>query len=102
METLGYILISLGFIAILFGLIGMFKFKAFFGRVLASSLVDSVGFITVLLGVVVLKGFSYFTLKVLLLLAIGLVMNPITTHIIARSAWKSGYKEDVRDDGTSS
>jgi multicomponent Na+:H+ antiporter subunit G len=102
METLGYILISLGFIAILFGLIGMFKFKAFFGRVLASSLIDSVGFLTILLGVAALKGFSYFTLKVLLLVVIGITINPITTHIIARSAWRSGYKEDVRDDGTSS
>lgn len=99
METLGYILIGLGFVAIIFGLIGMFKFKAFFGRVLSSALIDSVGFITVLLGVSVLKGFSYFTLKVLFLLGIGVVINPITTHIIARSAWKSGYREDVRDDG---
>lgn len=102
MDILGYILIGLGFIAILFGLVGMFKSKAFFGRVLASSLIDSVGFITILFGVAILKGFSYFTLKVLLLLGIGLIINPITTHIIARSAWRSGYKEDVRDDGTSS
>lgn len=99
METLGYILISIGFLAIVFGLVGMLKFKSFFARVLASALIDSVGFITVLLGIAVLKGISYFTLKVLFLIGIGIIINPITTHIIVRSAWKSGYKEDVRDDG---
>jgi multicomponent Na+:H+ antiporter subunit G len=102
MENLGYVLIGIGFLAIIFGLIGMFKFKSFFGRVLASSLIDSVGFITILVGVAVLKDFSYFTLKVLFLGGIGIIINPITTHIIVRSAWKSGYKEDVRDDGTCS
>lgn len=100
METLGYILIGLGFVFILSGLFGMFKFNSFFKRVLASSLIDSVGFITVLAGVILLKGVSYFSLKIVLLLGIGLIMNPITTHIIALSAWKSGYKEDVCDDGT--
>lgn len=100
METLGYILIGLGFVFILSGLFGMFRFNSFFKRVLASSLIDSVGFITVLAGVILLKGISYFSLKIVLLLGIGLIMNPITTHIIALSAWKSGYKEDVCDDGT--
>lgn len=100
METLGYILIGLGFVFILSGLFGMFRFNSFFKRVLASSLIDSVGFVTVLAGVILLKGISYFSLKIVLLLGIGLIMNPITTHIIALSAWKSGYKEDVCDDGT--
>ncbi|OHW63240.1 putative monovalent cation/H+ antiporter subunit G [Andreesenia angusta] len=102
MEILGYTLIGLGFVFILFGLLGMFKFNSFFKRVLASSLIDSAGFVTVLVGVLILKGASYFSLKIALLLGIGLIINPITTHIIALSAWKSGYKEDVCDDGTNS
>lgn len=99
MDIIGYIFIAFGVISVAFGLIGMFRFKAFYGRVLASSLIDSAGFLSILIGVIFLKGISFFSFKVIFLLAIGLLMNPITTHILVRSAWLSGYKEDVNDDG---
>lgn len=97
-DVIGYALIFLGLLFMLFGLIGIFYTKTFNKTILSASLVDSVGFITVLLGICFLKGLSFFTLKTILLIAIGMLINPITTHIILRSARLAGHKEEVAED----
>ncbi|MDO5707852.1 MAG: monovalent cation/H(+) antiporter subunit G [Andreesenia angusta] len=97
-DILGYITIIMGLIFMLFGFLGVFGSKTFNKTILAASMVDSVGFFTVLLGICFLKGLSFFTLKTLLLISIGLLINPITTHIILRSAHLAGHKEEVVDD----
>lgn len=74
------------------GILGIFRFKNFYSRVLVSSKVDTVGFITILLGVSVKHGLSFFTLKVLFIMAMALIINPLITHSIVRSAYISGYK----------
>jgi multicomponent Na+:H+ antiporter subunit G len=50
------------------------------------------GFITLMAGVMVHSGFSFFSLKVLLLVVLVIITNPLSTHAIARSAHLSGYK----------
>jgi len=86
------IIISLGLIFISFGVFGIFRFKTIYSRILVASKVDTVGFITIMIGVIVKQGISFFSLKVLLILIIVLIVNPLTTHSIVRSAYLSGYK----------
>lgn len=90
-ELIGIIVMSIGVIFVTFGEIGMFVFKDFYGRVLISSLVDTVGFITVMLGVIVYEGFNMFSLGILLILITVMILGPINTHFITKSAYLSGY-----------
>jgi len=79
-------------IFMLLGIVGLFRFKDFYSRILISSKVETVGFITIMTGVMLYSGFTWFSLKVLLILIIALLTNPLSTHAIARSAFISGYK----------
>ena len=92
MDLIGKVVIIISIVFIFFGVIGIFRFKDFYSRILISSKVETVGFITLMIGVVLYKGLSFFTLKVLLLVFLVILTNPLSTHAIARSAYKSGHK----------
>jgi len=74
------------------GIIGIFKFKNFYARVLVSPLIDTVGTFTVIIGIALRHGLSFFSLKLLLLIILLMIINPLVAHIVARSAWLSGYE----------
>jgi len=80
-----------GTVFISIGIFGQFRFKNFYDRISIASLIDTVGFISIMTGVIIENGFSFFSLKVLLILFITLIINPLITHSITRSAHKSGY-----------
>ena len=93
MIVLGYIVMSIGVIMMLFGVYGIFqKQKDFYYRVLVACKIDTVGFMTVLFGLAIRHGFSFFSGKVLLLVIFMVVLNPLVAHIMVRSAYKSGFK----------
>jgi len=100
MVIVGNIIIILGLICMSFGVIGLYKFKDFYLRLLVLAKIDTVGAITFMIGIIVIHGFSFFSLKVFLILVLFLILNPLTAHIIARAAYLSleGKSEDV-DDG---
>ncbi len=91
-NYIGLTLIGLGIGFIAFGILGIYRFKNFYPRILVASKVDTVGFITIMIGVMVKHGLSYFSLKVFLIMILTLIINPLITHSIARSAFNSGYK----------
>ncbi|WP_105619686.1 monovalent cation/H(+) antiporter subunit G [Vallitalea okinawensis] len=90
-EIIGLVLMAVSLIFILIGSIGLFRFKNFYSRILIASLIDTAGFICMMFGVMVYKGFSYFSLKVFLILFAVLLLNPVSTHFITKSAHYSGY-----------
>ena len=85
----------------LFGLIGLFRFKDFYPRILVSGKIDTVGAITLVLGLIIKHGFSFFSMKLIIIIVLILILNPLSSHIIARSAYfsDSTLKDDY-DDGT--
>lgn len=95
---LGVTLISIGIILLFLGIVTVFKAKTFYRRALISPIIDGASFLIILVGVLLVKGFSYFSLKVLLLIVVNLITTPIVSHSIVRSAWMSGHKEDIEDD----
>jgi len=108
METVGTVIIALGVLFIFFGIIGIFKFDNFYTRILVAAKIDIVGIITIIAGIVVKHGFSFFSLKALLLLGVMMIITPMASHIIARAAYLSGYQsetmsghENKSDDGGS-
>lgn len=92
MTTIGFALVWLGIIFITIGVIGTYRFNNFYPRILVAAVIDTVGNITLLIGVMCIKGWSFFTLKVSIILLVMMVINPLGTHSIARSAYFSGYK----------
>ena len=103
MEIIGDIIIIAGTVFMFFGIIGIFKFENFYTRILVTAKIDTVGVFTIMFGLIVRHGASFFSMKLLLLLFIMLILNPLATHMIARSAYLSGYKtigdSQVKDDG---
>jgi len=99
---IGNILICAGLVFILFGVLCFFRFRNFYARVLVASIVDTMGFLTTLAGVALRADGVFPLLKIVLLGAAILFINPITTHKIARSAYLSGYRvrqeENTYDD----
>jgi len=79
-----------------FGIIGIIKYKSFYTRILVTAKIDTVGVITIFIGMAVKHGASFFSLKVLLLMGIMMLINPLASHMIARSAYLSGYKTDAQ------
>lgn len=99
MQIAGNIIIIAGIIFMLFGVIGIFKFKNFYPRILVTAKIDTVGAFTLIIGIAVKHGFSFFSLKLLLLIALMMIINPLVSHMIARSAYLSGYKIDNSNTG---
>ena len=86
--TIGNILI---FVAVCFtfvGILGVYRFKDFYSKLMASSKIDTVAMVTLILGVAFRNGLSWFTLKALLILAFIMFINPIITSKVALSVRK--------------
>jgi len=87
MHLISDIICYAGVLIMFIGVIGIFKLKNFFARILICGVIDTVGTITIIVGIAVKHGFSFFSLKLLLLIGIILFINPLITHILARSAY---------------
>ena len=97
-ELIANIITGIGVVAVLLGVFGLYRFKDFFSRILIGSIIDTVGFVTICTGVIIRKGISWFSLKVLLLIAVVIIINPVITHAIARSAYHGGYRIHGEDE----
>ena len=93
-DLIGNGIIFIGLIFMVFGAIGVFRFKNFYARLLATSKVDTVAALTIVIGVAIRHGFSFFTGKIILLAIVMLIFNPLVAHILARSAYLSGERAD--------
>jgi len=89
LEIIGYVVVGIGLVFMVIGVIGIYKFNGFYEKILVSSKIDTVGIITIIFGLILVNGFNMFSLRLLLLLAIVLLLGPLCTHIIARSAYLS-------------
>ena len=90
--VISYIVMGLGLAFMLFGILGIFKpGKDFYYRILVACKIDTVGFLTLAIGVAIRHGFSFFTGKLLLIVIIMMILNPLVSHIMASQAHKSGY-----------
>ncbi len=95
MILIGNILIICGMAITLAGMICYIYCRDFFGRLLVSSVIDSCGFLTIMAGAVCRFGFSLSALKVLLIVVIVMIINPATSHEIARLSKLGGLGEST-------
>ncbi|WP_425953716.1 monovalent cation/H(+) antiporter subunit G [Xylanimonas sp. McL0601] len=85
-EIIGNVIIGIGTAAVVLGLVGVFRFKEFNLKLLASSKIDTVGLIAIVLGAAVRSGVTWFSAKALLILAVVVLVSPIVTSTIAAGA----------------
>ena len=91
-SIIGSVVMGIGIAFMVFGVVCIFLLKDFYPRILVASKIDTVGLLTFLLGVCLQHGFSFFSAKVLLIVIIILILNPLVAHIVTRSAYLSGYQ----------
>ncbi|MDK2917831.1 MAG: multicomponent Na+:H+ antiporter subunit [Candidatus Petromonas sp.] len=84
------ILLVISWIYIIFGIIGIFRFSNMYSRLLTSSKIDTVAAITLLIALIIKSEFTIFSLRLFLILFFIMITNPISNHIIVRSAYLNG------------
>ena len=92
LEATGVVVMVIGMLFMLIGIIGIFRFKCFYARILVVSKVDTVGAIVFMAGMAIKHGISFFSGKLLLIIVIILILSPLVGHMVARSAYISGHK----------
>jgi len=88
--ALGFIL--LGLLFLLIAAIGMVRLPDVYTRSHAVGLTDTWGAFFLLLGLVLYQGFSFNSVKILLVLILLFILNPVISHATVRAALRSGLK----------
>ena len=92
MEILSIIFIVAGLFFLIVAAIGVIRLPDVFSRSHAVSLADSVGAFLMLIGVALHEGLGKNTLKILVVLALLFILNPVIAHATVRAALRSGVK----------
>ena len=91
-EIIAYVLIGTGLAFAACGVLGLFRFKVFYMRILVSANVDTVGMLFMLSGAAIASPNGAFVLKILLIIVLSLITTPLSNHATARSAYVSGLR----------
>ncbi len=100
----GGLLLLIGLLIFLIEMIGVFRFKYVLNRMHAAAMGDTLGIGCCLLGLIVMKGFSFTSLKLLLVIIFLWFSSPVSSHLIARlevatdEEREKHYKQLVEDE----
>lgn len=89
-------LISMGLFVIAVSILGLFRFCDALQRLHAGALADTLGLLLIICGVGVLCGFTTYTLKLVVLILIVWMTNPVSSHLITRMELITG--RDIEPD----
>lgn len=92
MDILSIIFIVAGLFFLIVAAVGVIRLPDVFSRSHAVSLTDSLGAFLMLVGIALHEGFSTNTLKILIVLALLYLLNPVIAHATIRAALRSGIK----------
>ena len=91
-ELIGYVFISIGLAFDFFGCLGLMRFPDVYNRLHSSIKCVTLGTCSILFGLFIFKGFSPAGVKALLCIVFLFLTAPVSAHVLARSAHKSGVK----------
>jgi len=92
MSIAGNILIIAGIVMALIGMIGLFRFRHFYARVLITSNIDAAGMLLLMIGAAMQSPDAAFALKIAIIAVLSLITSPLSSHAVLRSARASGYR----------
>ena len=96
MVILAVVFMVLGAFFLLVATIGTVRLPDVYSRSHAVSLTDSMGAFFMLLGLAIYHGFSTNLLRILLVLVILFLLNPVIGHSVVRAAHRAGLKPWTR------
>ncbi len=94
-DILSAVLIFVGALAILVGLLGVFRMPDFFTRLHAASIIDTMGTMMIIAGLILYSGFNLVSVKLLLIMVFILITTPAAAHALAKSALHGGLKPEL-------
>ncbi len=92
MEILSVMFILAGLFFLVVAAIGVIRLPDVFTRSHAVSLTDSLGAFLLLIGLAIYEGLSMNVLKILAVLALLYLQNPVIAHATLRAAVRAGLK----------
>ena len=100
-DTLSWVLLTLGGLSVLIGGIGALRMPDLYTRMHAASVTDSMGSIFVLTGIMLQAGLSLATIKLAAILLFLLFTGPTASNALASAALLAGTRPGTRheDDG---
>jgi multicomponent Na+:H+ antiporter subunit G len=97
MEYVGAGLMLIGLLFLVVAAVGMLRLPDVYTRSHAVALTDSLGAVFLLTGLAVQQGFSPNALRILVVLSLLYILNPVIAHATVRAARRSGVKPWTRD-----
>lgn len=91
-TAISAILIALGCFFVLVAAIGVVRFPDFYSRMHPAGKADTLGQTLILSGLIVYEGFTFVSVKLVLVVLFIFIVNPTATHAIARAAHTGGVK----------
>jgi len=92
MDILSIIFMTSGLFFLVVAAIGVIRLPDVFSRSHAVSLTDSLGAFLMLAGIAFHEGLDKNTLKILVVLALLYILNPVISHATVRAALRSGLE----------
>ena len=92
MNILSIIFIIAGLFFLIVAAIGVVRLPDVFSRSHAVSLTDSLGAFLMLFGLALHEGLGINTLKILVVLVLLYILNPVISHATIRAALRAGLK----------
>ena len=96
LTYIGYILISIGALFLFLGALGLFRMPDVYSRLQAGTKATTLGALGTILGVGFLQPDWFF--KLLIIAVFIVISNPISSHALARAAYRSGLKPEMDAD----
>ena len=81
---LGALLMTAGLAVFGLSVFGVYRFRFVLNRMHAAAMGDTLGLLFMLLGLIVFAGFSFPSLKLLLIIVMLWLTSPVASHLIAR------------------
>jgi len=91
-EIFAFIFIFMGVTFDFFGCLGLIRFPDIYNRLHSSIKCVTLGTSSILFGLFLYKGFTHTGIKALLCIGFLLLTAPVSAHVLARAAHKSGVK----------
>jgi multicomponent Na+:H+ antiporter subunit G len=89
-DVISTVFISAGAFFMITGTVGLLKFPDFYTRMHATGKCDTLGQVLVILGCVIYEGFTFISIKLLLVAAFYLLAGPASTHALMKAAYVTG------------
>jgi len=91
-EIIGFIFLVIGITFDFFGCLGLIRFPDVYNRLHSSIKCVTLGTSSILFGLFLYKGFSPAGIKALFCIVFLLLTAPVSAHVLARCAHKSGVR----------